>query len=172
MKTKVCIHHSVLPLSTPNQWDIILHSHKKRGFGDNTAYHFFVEADGKIREGRPLTESSSGTQNAAVNASHIHICLAGNFETEHPTEAQINVLKRMLAARNITEVIGHRDAAASLCPGRNLYSLISTLLNDNITLAKRIWVAADTLKKQVGAFQEEMEEIQESAHQIANNERN
>lgn len=62
------------------------------------------------------------------NNNRIHIALTGNFENEHPTSAQINSVRQLIAdirqRRNISSshIFTHRQIPnqSTLCAGRNL----------------------------------------------------
>jgi hypothetical protein len=93
------------------------------------AYHIVVGVDGRIYEGRdPAFRGDTGT--AYDTTGHLLIVVEGNFEVEQPTAAQLASLKSVLAWASerygvATDTIsGHSDHAATLCPGRNLETLI------------------------------------------------
>lgn len=124
----VIIHHSVLPLTDgPRQ---IQTKHMHRGFAD-IGYHFVIDADGRIFEGRKITIRGAHTH--GYNTGTIGVVLLGNFEESQPTAAQyasMKVLLRYLTAQyQITHVAGHRDfpPGATLCPGKNLEPLLPDL---------------------------------------------
>jgi N-acetylmuramoyl-L-alanine amidase len=59
-------------------------------------YHFYIAADGQIAEGREI--KYVGDTNTEYNpAGHSLVVLEGNFETEQPTPAQIDSMKRIVA---------------------------------------------------------------------------
>lgn len=59
------------------------------------------------------------------------IAVKGNFEEQELTEAQLDSLIAMLAwgvsefGVDPSEITGHRDWAATACPGESLYALIA-----------------------------------------------
>lgn len=131
--SRLVVHHSAITGDSP-QFDDICEHHKKKGWGDKSAYHFFIEKSGSIRMGRDeIKEPSAGTRSWICNQSGIHICVAGNFETEQPTEEQLNTLKKMIQRKmklykiKPENVVGHRDCSPTLCPGRNLYDKLKVL---------------------------------------------
>jgi N-acetyl-anhydromuramyl-L-alanine amidase AmpD len=84
-------------------------------------YHFFVTKEGLIYEGRPL--NTIGAQIAGHNSRGIGICVEGNYELEqHLPEAQYKAVQELLDYLKTiypnAELVGHRDIAASACPGR------------------------------------------------------
>lgn len=85
------------------------------------AYHYYIRRDGSIYRGRP--ENSVGGHAKGYNERSIGICFEGNFETETMGSAQktaglalVGELKRKYPG---IRVGGHRDYAATACPGRN-----------------------------------------------------
>ena len=84
-------------------------------------YHFFITKEGLVYEGRPL--NTIGAQIAGHNARGIGICVEGNYEVEQQIpEAQykalLEVLDYLKEKYPDAELVGHRDIAASACPGR------------------------------------------------------
>lgn len=89
-------------------------------------YHFYVDVDGVVAEGRSL--NFAGDSNTPYDPSgHILIVLEGNFELEAVTPGQrrtLDLLVTEFANRyDVTaDLIGaHKDFASTLCPGENLY---------------------------------------------------
>lgn len=95
-------------------------------------YHFYIAADGSIGEGRQL--QYAGDSNTPYDPSgHALIVLEGNFENEEVSEAQQKSMEKLVLsiARlyhiSGNKISGHKDNASTLCPGKNLYSLIPQL---------------------------------------------
>jgi hypothetical protein len=104
------------------------HESREKGFGD-IAYHFVIDPNGKIYEGRPY--SAVGETKTDYNPDgHLLICLLGDFEKQTPSDEALESLSRLVAwgirAFGLsTDAIGtHRDFAHTTCPGANLYKLI------------------------------------------------
>jgi hypothetical protein len=102
--------------------------HQSKGFPD-IAYHFVIDRAGNVYEGRdPLAPGSTFTNYDP--AGHFLALLDGNYEEQQPTEAQRAALVRLLAWASQTYGIdpatlsGHRDHAATACPGRHAQALI------------------------------------------------
>lgn len=123
---KIVVHHSV-----GGSWSDILAWHREKGWGDKSAYHFFITEDAQLKTGRAINQPSAGTQSWIANNNGIHICLAGNFEKETPTKEQLNLLARIAHARNLP-LVGHRDINPTACPGQKLYDLIPSIMTDFI----------------------------------------
>lgn len=85
-------------------------------------YHFFIEKDGKITQGRPVT--MEGAHCRGQNRTSIGICLAGNFNNTLPTQEQEKSLaflvEKLKKEHNITEVRPHRAYANTDCYGTGL----------------------------------------------------
>lgn len=96
--------------------------HKARGFR-TIGYHYLIGLDGKVEEGRPLSEI--GAHCKGHNAHSIGICYAGGLDEEgRPadtrTAAQRRALKDLVASLKIqfpgATIHGHREFAAKACP--------------------------------------------------------
>lgn len=105
--------------------------HVSLGWG-NIAYHYFIDANGKTRKGR--NERTAGTHTRAdhMNAKSLGVCLAGNFNEEEPTPAQLKALEQVLNSLSTKyaiskeNILGHREVpnAATECPGDHLLDWI------------------------------------------------
>lgn len=108
-----------------------------QGWGD-IAYHVLIGVDGTIYEGRdPAYEGDTGT--VYDTTGHFLVVVEGNFDEEKPTADQIASLTRVLAWASHeydippSTISGHRDHAATSCPGARLHSLIeSGFLEDEV----------------------------------------
>lgn len=93
------------------------------------AYHFIVGLDGKVYEGRPYT-AAGDTATEYDPRGHLLIVVEGDFDVATPTPEQVEMLAEMVAWGSqqfdvgVATVNGHRDLAATTCPGENLYALI------------------------------------------------
>lgn len=131
----IIVHHSggtdANPLidTSKHTLEIIRESHKARGFydpvsGESVGYHWIIEKDGKVRQGRP--EIRNGAHTVGHNTDSVGICVTGNFDAFMPTEAQIRSLKKLIgevmARYNIpaSEIYPHRKFAAKTCYGMKL----------------------------------------------------
>ena len=95
-------------------------------------YHFYVDARGRIAEGRNIVYAGD-TNTDYDPTGHVLVVLEGNFETEHPTGEQVRELGRLLrwlCGRwhvPAADIKGHGDYAATACPGKNLKSELPRL---------------------------------------------
>ncbi len=90
-------------------------------------YHFIIDLDGRIYEGRKL-EYSGDTNTEYDPKGHALIEVVGNFEEVEPNQKQLDAvvdLMALLAARykvSLDGIHGHKDySAQTVCPGVNLY---------------------------------------------------
>lgn len=112
----VVLHHaaaSSASVETVHGW------HLDNGWA-GIGYHFYVRKDGSVYRGRP--ESWIGAHATGHNEK-IGICAEGNFETETMPDAQKKAIVELLAylfgKYGNMKVYGHRDFAATDCPGKN-----------------------------------------------------
>ncbi len=133
----IIVHHSVTPrdLNKDITESSFNNSHKSRGFPasyfeTNTwyiGYHYVVYGDGEVRQYR--TESTVGAhcKENSMNYNSIGVCMAGNFDTELPSEAQkaatAKLIEDIQKRYDISDkrVVGHRHYAGyKSCPGSNI----------------------------------------------------
>ncbi|HEY6628299.1 MAG TPA: peptidoglycan recognition family protein [Acidimicrobiia bacterium] len=95
------------------------------------AYHVLIGVDGKVYEGRdPAYRGDTGT--SYDTTGHFLVVVEGNFEVEHPTAAQLDSLVKVLAwaaehyGVSTSTIAGHRDYAATSCPGKYLAQKIDS----------------------------------------------
>jgi len=110
-----------------------------RGWCD-IGYHFIIDKDGKIYEGRPIW--AVGAHVKGHNIGNIGVALLGNYDEAKPNEKQlkalINLLTWLCIKYNIPieNIKGHKDYnPATKCPGKYLYEKldeIKKLVEENI----------------------------------------
>ena len=102
-------------------------SREERGWMD-IPYHFVIDLEGKIYEGRPL--QYPGDTNTTYNPkTHALVVVVGNYEVRELAEVQFESLVKLtafLAAEfsvGLSDIKGHMDYAPSetACPGANIY---------------------------------------------------
>jgi N-acetylmuramoyl-L-alanine amidase len=124
--THIVIHYS----ATFEDQDItaadIDKMHKARGW-KGIGYHWFIRRDGTVEIGRP--ESQVGAHVGGQNSGKIGICCAGGLNratgasrgVDNRTAAQVNamtiLIRGILRRHPGAKVVGHRDLAATQCPG-------------------------------------------------------
>ena len=121
--THLVIHHSASKPSTTVEE--ITAWHIQRGFS-GIGYHKIITNDGVIHIGRQENVVPASVQ--GHNKGTLAVCLTGNFETDTPISFQLISLELQIeewkAKHPNAKVVGHRDLAATLCPGKNLYAFI------------------------------------------------
>ena len=153
LKQRVVAFTQVPPGVRPRRWRYIVVHHSAaasgsarsindfhanvRGWRNGLGYHFVIgngsaTPDGFIEAGprwaKQLAGAHAKSPENRMNRTGIGICLVGNFEETHPTDAQMRTLvalvRRLQRRYNIPSrnVIGHRDVVKgyTVCPGKNL----------------------------------------------------
>ena len=125
----IVIHHSASDKNTStsdiHQW------HLNQGF-NGIGYHFVIESDGSVHQGRPMW--ASGAHAEGHNWESIGVNVVGNFEDGDavPTPEQMDSLKILLddlkAEYPDAKIIGHRDINATACPGQRLYDRLNEVM--------------------------------------------
>lgn len=105
--------------------------HKNRGW-KGIGYHYFIRRDGTLERGRP--ENEVGAHVGGQNSGKIGVCWAGglnrktgpNVGVDNRTDAQnetlIKLIRDLLKRYPGAQVVGHRDLAATQCPGFDVRS--------------------------------------------------
>lgn len=105
----------------------------RRGFAD-VAYHFLIDSDGIIYEGREIDIRGAHVQ--GFNTGSVGIVLLGNFNEALPSQPQIDSLEKLVDYLRYTYEIrylaGHKDYPnqspdGTECPGADLYPLLPDL---------------------------------------------
>ena len=93
----------------------------KSSLGYYIGYHYFIERNGLVTQGRADNEEGAHTKGYNKN---IGICLAGNFDATKPTSAQTKALRTLLQNLKLNnpnaEIVPHRKFASKSCYGRYL----------------------------------------------------
>lgn len=96
---------------------------------DDIGYHYVIDRDGTVGEGRPIAKSGAHTKGR--NANSVGICLIGGHGSDandnfydHYTPKQEEALRGLIAKLqaqypSITTISGHNQYAAKACPGFN-----------------------------------------------------
>ncbi len=120
----IIIHHTASSATlTGHQFDAVRKYHIGKGWG-GIGYHWFVEYDGTIRAGRPEDQAGAHCKQWLMNYRSVGICLAGDFDEQDPSEAQLDALTALLTDVQLRNGIHdgkvklHRDYASyKTCPG-------------------------------------------------------
>lgn len=139
-----------------------------RGWGD-VGYHFLIDEDGKIYEGKAGGEYVVGGHAYCNNIGTVGVSLLGNFEEEQPTQKQLKALQWLLTdiadtydidlgknvkfhGKTMPPVVGHRDLVSTECPGFYLYGALDQIRKN---AASGEVDAAVTLPKMPGTVSKE-----------------
>jgi N-acetyl-anhydromuramyl-L-alanine amidase AmpD len=127
------VHHAGAAQDMDQSAEAIHHYHTTvKGWGA-IGYHFWIRKSGLVQIGRPLwavgahAAKTDGTLN--LNPVSWGICLAGNFELGHPTDAQMfSLVATLKMLRSIAPpglaIHGHGDAMVTACPGKHLAAMM------------------------------------------------
>lgn len=129
---RVTVHHTAVLLEDPRLAPEQLRGHQRfhldKGWPD-LAYHFMIDPLGTVYRGRPV-EARGDTATEYDPTGHLLVCCQGDFDPQSPTALQVSRLADVVAwavtdlGVDPSTVGGHRDHAATSCPGDNLYAHI------------------------------------------------
>ena len=97
-------------------------------------YHFYISATGEIAQAREIKYAGDTNTNYDPTG-HALVVLEGNFEKEVPTKKQKESLKKMIKwlqkkyKVQESDIKAHNDYTETACPGKNLKSILPTLIN-------------------------------------------
>ena len=100
-------------------------------------YHYLIDDSGLVAIGRELKHAPySNTTYKTELSRHITVVLEGNFDDEHPTDAQVRSLTELLSALAIKHNIDlkninfHQNVTAqnTSCPGKNLIAVMDGVI--------------------------------------------
>jgi hypothetical protein len=127
----IVVHHSATATGSADEFDRM---HKAKGW-DELGYHFVIgngtgTGDGEVEVGGRWPKQKHGahtkvTGHPEYNDLGIGICLVGNFDITHPTEAQMQSLARVIRFLMDrydvprSRIYGHGQLKPTDCPGRN-----------------------------------------------------
>lgn len=114
----------------------IQQGHFNDNFGD-IGYNYGIGYYGSIMEGRSLNYVGGHCNTNNKNYDAIGVCVIGNFEkstqkfTNDAKESLTSLLIYLCKKYNISpdNIYGHKDWGPTDCPGKNLYSQLSSIKN-------------------------------------------
>jgi hypothetical protein len=132
---RLTLHHTAAVLGDNRNAPGRLRQHQRfhldRGFSD-IAYHVGVDRNGNVYELRdPHVPGETFTEYDP--SGHFLVLAEGEFDTEVPSDAQLEGLAHVIAAAArghaipVDTLTGHRDHAGTACPGDNLYARMADL---------------------------------------------
>ena len=120
---KIFIHCSATKQGHDIKTETIKSWHVKGNGWSDIGYHFVIELDGALKEGRPLHRIGAGVK--GHNANSIHICYIGGIDENKKakdtrTDAQRETLNKIVDSLRMdypeASVHGHNEFAAKACP--------------------------------------------------------
>lgn len=130
-KSFIVLHHSLTARDTTT-FEAVNNYHKnlwdfKSELGYYIGYHYFIAGDGRVYQGRADYEMGAHCYQDNKNEDSVGICLAGNFDHEEPSAAQLSSLKvlvkDLMAKYDIpsANLKFHRQYATyKSCPGNKI----------------------------------------------------
>ncbi len=150
----VVVHHSAGANTNTNYTqvvrDIYLYHTQVNGWSD-IGYNYLIAQDGSVYKGRdPASldqDNVLGAHFCGANSNTMGVCLLGNYETADISSAASSSLQNLLAWKMEKEgltpytthqhaiglfeaIIGHRDGCSTLCPGTNVYQILTDIKSD------------------------------------------
>lgn len=129
---RLTVHHTARVLENnreaPEVFRAWRRAHGERGWHD-VAYHYLIDGNGHVYEARDVRYRGD-TRTDYDTTGHFLVACEGNFEEQQPTSAQLGSLVEVLAWAavefdvGVDTIAGHRDYAATACPGELLYAKI------------------------------------------------
>ena len=120
---KIIIHCAATPEGRDVKTETIKSWHVKGNGWSDIGYHFVIELDGAVKNGRPLHRSGAHTK--GHNATSIGICYVGGIDKDKKpkdtrTEAQRMAMDKLIADLKMDHptatIHGHNEFAAKACP--------------------------------------------------------
>lgn len=119
--------------STYRTLESIRGGHRSQGWAD-IGYHFIVDRDGRVLEGRPL--AYQGAHVSDNNEHNVGVMALGNFNDQRPSTRQLNALNATLSALAaafqipVDRVYTHRELGKTACPGSSLQNHMDRIRSD------------------------------------------
>lgn len=112
------------------------------------SYNVIIFPSGRAYQG--VSWNRRGAHTGGLNSTSRSICFAGNYETNRPTEAQLQTAGAILReGRNKwwtknAPLRSHRDVAQTACPGRHVHGARAYILTlsqqeNNMTDPRAVW---------------------------------
>ncbi len=109
------------------------HHIRNNGWAD-IGYHFLIDPQGRVWEGRSLAHQGAHAGSPDLNRGNVGIALLGNYKARHPGVSQTNALHQLMDALRrrysmpLSQVFTHREIRPTPtdCPG----PIIQGLVND------------------------------------------
>lgn len=117
--TRIVVHYTATPAGRDVTAAEVDRWHRERGYA-GIGYHYLVRLDGTVERGRPV--GTVGAHVGGHNTGSVGICyVGGGTGQDTRTPEQKKALRALVRALRTVfgplEIVGHRDLAATLCPG-------------------------------------------------------
>jgi hypothetical protein len=129
---RLTVHHSGLRLrdnrDAPGRFRRWQREHQALGWPD-IAYHVLIDRHGNVYKGRP-SWARGDTRTSYDPTGHFLVMCEGNFGQQDVSRRQLTALVDVLAWASVEfdvsprTIKGHRDYAATACPGKLLYDRV------------------------------------------------
>lgn len=141
---RVTIHHTAMPddelpdLGGDSKVRLqkILMWHKHNNGWADVGYHYIIDPEGKVWEGRNIKYQGAHAGNEVFNVGNIGVVLVGNFENHEFPETQqkalfefIHFLKKKYKIES-KNIFAHDHFKDTKCPGKNVLPFIEQLRNE------------------------------------------
>lgn len=130
---RITVHHSAGMLTenrdAPGRLLDYQAFHQGRGFVD-VAYHFMIDRNGHVYQARDFGIPGETFTDYDPTGHFLPMC-DGNFEEQEISAAQFDALVDLIAWAvvnfdvGVDTITGHRDHAATACPGEDLYRTVA-----------------------------------------------
>ncbi len=149
---KLIIHHTASPNGPEDpaavvraiyQYHTVSRDLGGQGWGD-IGYNFLIDPNGRVYEGRTGGRYVIGAHALQYNKGSVGVAMIGNFEQGDPNPQAAAALERFVLAKavefgidpkgggffidkDMPNIVGHRDAGNTACPGASLYAMLPGL---------------------------------------------
>jgi len=140
---RMMLHHTAVALGdnalAPQRLRGHQRYHQQQGWPD-IAYHYGVDLRGNLYELR-TPDWAGDTFTEYDPAGHLLVVCEGDYDREQPTDAMLQATAEILAygatvhGADPQRLTGHRDLAATTCPGDHLYARLDELRVEVLRLA-------------------------------------
>jgi len=135
---RITIHHTAIIEDSGNIARVklmlkkILAIHKHKKHWADIGYHYLIDREGRIWEGRNINFQGAHAR-GDNNIGNIGIALLGNFDIEKPTLLQVKSLKdftlKLQKKHGVrrSQIFGHEHFTITQCPGKFLIPIVDGL---------------------------------------------
>jgi hypothetical protein len=145
----ITLHHTADPKppasdygSTMARMRAYQNAHQGRNWAD-IGYHYVIDKEGRIVEGRPLNLKGAHAGSSAANERNIGVAMIGNFQSGEPTRRQYDALVSLVAWLcaeydiGASKIYTHHEikdwpgvSGATNCPGKKFDPYMARLKRD------------------------------------------